>query len=71
VINLDAHEVTFTCPRCRFHNSARLKQVRLRDVVICRGCRGNIQLDDFMNSYRRARLSIEHALDDLRRAFGG
>ena len=27
----------------------------LRDVVICRGCKANIQLDDGMNSVRRAR----------------
>ncbi len=71
MLDLDRQPIQFPCPRCGFYNGARLKQVRLRDVVICRGCKSNIQLDDHMNSYRRARRSIERALGDLRRALGG
>jgi hypothetical protein len=64
-INLDKFEVEVDCPRCNFTNPIWLRQARLRDVVICRGCKANIQLDDSMNSVRKAYRSIRRAMDDL------
>jgi hypothetical protein len=64
-INLVKFEVEVDCPRCNFANSVWLKQARLRDVVICRGCKANIQLDDGMNSVRKAYRSIRRAMQDL------
>lgn len=49
-INIDKFEVEVDCPRCGFANPIWLRQARLRDVVICRGCKANIQLDDSMNT---------------------
>jgi hypothetical protein len=65
-INLDTFEVEVDCPRCNFANPIWLRQARLRDVVICRGCKANIQLDDSMNSVRKAYRSIRRAMEDLR-----
>ncbi len=65
-INMDKFEVEVDCPRCSFGNPIWLKQARLRDVVICRGCKANIQLDDSMNTVRKAYRSIRRAMQDLR-----
>ena len=64
-INLDKIEVKVNCPRCQFSNPIWLKQARLRDVIICRGCKANIQLDDSMNTVRKGVRSFHRALDQL------
>lgn len=66
-MDLDAFEVEVDCPRCGFYNPVWLKQARVRDVVICRGCKANIHLDDNMNTIRKARRSIRRQMDRLRR----
>jgi hypothetical protein len=65
-INIDKIEVDIDCPRCGFSNPIWLWQTRLRDVVICRGCKANIQLDDGMNTVRKAYQSIRRSMRDLR-----
>jgi hypothetical protein len=65
-INLDKIEVEVDCPRCGFANPIWLKQARVRDVVICRGCKANIQLDDSMNTVSKAYRSTRQAMQDLR-----
>jgi len=65
-VNIDKFEVETDCPGCGFVNPNWLGQARLRDVVICRGCKGNIQLDDSMNTVRKARQSIRRSLRELR-----
>lgn len=64
-INLDKFEVEVDCPSCRFSNPIWLRQARLRDVVICRGCKANIQLDDGMNTVRKAHRSMRRAMQEL------
>jgi len=44
LLDLDKQSFDFPCPRCGFFNEAYLGQVKLRDVIICRGCKTNIQL---------------------------
>ena len=73
----DAFEVEVECPVCDFANPVWLKQARVRDVIICRGCKTNIQLDDQMNSVRKARRDIRAAfrklqkqVDQINRMFG-
>ena len=68
MINLDRIEIDTECPRCRFHNPVWLRQVRLRDVVICRGCKANIQLDDYLNTYRNAQRQLEKQLQELEKS---
>jgi hypothetical protein len=65
-INIDKFEVDVDCPRCNFANPIWLRQARLRDVVICRGCKANIQLDDGMNTLRKAYRSIRRSMQELR-----
>lgn len=52
-MNLDNIKIEIQCPKCKFYNSIFIKQARLRDVIICRGCKSNIQLDDQMNEVRK------------------
>ena len=68
---LDYIEFDIGCPRCRFSNAVYLKQVVARDVVICRGCKANLQLDDYLNEARRAKRQIEASLNSLTAAFSG
>jgi hypothetical protein len=67
-INFDKFEVEIDCPGCGFFNPIWLGQARLRDVVICRGCKANIQLEDSMNTVRKARQSIRNSMSELREA---
>ena len=65
MINLDRAELDMPCPRCRFENRIFYRQARLRDVIICRGCKANIRLDDHMNECRKARQQINKVLAEL------
>jgi hypothetical protein len=65
-IDIDRFEVEVDCPRCGFANPIWLRQARLRDVIICRGCKANIQLDDSMNTVRKAYQSIRRTMRGLR-----
>jgi hypothetical protein len=67
---IDFAEVEIPCPRCQFANSIWLRQARLRDVVICRGCKSNIQLDDHMNEVRIGERATRQAMNDLARSLG-
>lgn len=71
MINFDKTEVDVTCPRCDFYNPIYLKQARLRDVIICRGCKVNIRLDDQMNETRKAVRSLRRAMDELQATIDG
>ena len=42
----DRHRIDIECPRCRFPTRAFLRQIRRCDVLVCGGCKGNIQLVD-------------------------
>lgn len=71
MIDIDKHEIEFPCPRCNFYNKIRIIQARLRDVIICRGCKSNIILDDHMNEVKKATRSIRRAMNELLEAFKG
>lgn len=58
MINLDNRSLDLSCPRCGFCNPLTLKQLRLRDAVICRGRKGTINFEDYMNETRKAVRSI-------------
>ena len=65
VLSLDSHEFEIECPACGFYNEATIRQARLRDVVICRGCKNNIRLEDSMNSCRKAARQADRAVREL------
>ena len=64
--DIDGVEVEVECPRCGFTNPVWLKQIRLRDVVICRGCKCNLHLEDQMNTFRKAREDVNRQMRKLK-----
>ena len=68
---LDRHRIDIECPRCRFPARPFLRQVRLCDVIVCGGCKGNIRLVDHMGTFRKADRHIRAAVDDLMSALSG
>lgn len=66
MINLNKHSLDLSCPRCGFYNPVTLKQIRLRDAVICRGCKGTINFEDYMNEIRKAVRSIKKSMIKLK-----
>jgi len=65
MINIDNETIEFPCPHCGFYNAIFFKQARLRDVIICRGCKSNIQLDDQMNECRKVQRAFRRAMQEL------
>lgn len=65
LLNIDRISVNINCPRCDFYNKVTFKQVRIRGVIICRGCKSNIQLVDHMNTVRKSVSSIRRSLSKL------
>jgi len=70
LINIDNFTVEFACPECGFYNPIFLKQARLRDTIICRGCKANIQLDDQMNECQKVTRQVKRAFQDLEDSLG-
>lgn len=69
MIDLDKYEIDFRCPKCGFYNEVYIKQVRVRDVIICRGCKTNIRLDDQMNQVKKAVREINRSMSKLEKTF--
>jgi len=65
MINLDKLKIEVKCPRCGFYNKIFLRQVRIRSIIICRGCKGNIQIEDYMNEYRKTKRNIAKSVREL------
>jgi len=70
MISIDKETIEFPCPSCGFYNAIFFKQAILRDVTICRGCKSNIQLDDYMNECRKAEHSIRKCIQELEKSLG-
>jgi hypothetical protein len=65
MIDLDKMGFDVDCSKCGFSNSIKIKQVRLMDAVICRGCKSTIKLEDHMNETRKAVRSFRNAIREL------
>lgn len=68
MIDIDRFKFEVECPRCNFAATILYRDARLRDVLICRGCKANIQLDDHMNQCRKARKQFSSAMRELEQA---
>lgn len=64
-MDLKRFHIEFPCPNCGFYNRATLGQVMTRDVLICRGCKSNVRLEDHMNSARASVSRANKALERL------
>lgn len=65
MFDLDSHEIEIQCPACSFFGRVRLCDVRLRGLHICRGCKGNIRLDDHKDELRKARKQLAGLLKGI------
>ncbi len=69
MIDLDAIEVLLICPNCEFYNPVTIKQARLGDVLICRGCKANLQCVDALGQLANARSAIQKRFAELAELF--
>ena len=65
LFDLDRERIDIECPVCRFGNAVTVEQVRLGDVLICRGCKVSIRLQDHHNETRKAAHAVRRALREL------
>ena len=64
-IDLDRHRIRIECPQCHFPARPFFRQVKHRDVLVCGGCKSNIQLVDHLGSYRKGERKMRRALEEL------
>ena len=69
-VNLGKHRFTIKCPQCKFPAHIFFRQVKHRDVLVCGGCKANIQLVDHLGSYRKAERKVRRAIEGLTSSFG-
>ncbi|GBE56541.1 hypothetical protein BMS3Bbin16_00750 [archaeon BMS3Bbin16] len=65
---LDNAEIQIPCPKCKFSNSVRLKQIKLEETIICSGCKNKIKLVDSEGSTNRGLTKINKSVKDLKKA---
>lgn len=68
MINLDKNTIEATCQICGFWNSFTVKEARLDSVIICRGCKANVQLRDHMGTVKRAERSFRRSIRHFQNA---
>jgi hypothetical protein len=67
---LDAQTVTVECPNCRFETYVTLKEVRLQDAIICRGCKVVLRLEDYMGEMQKTQRAIDQSIRDFEQSLG-
>jgi len=65
MIDIGKIEVEVECPNCDFYNPVYLRQAKIKDVIICRGCKSNIQLKDHFHQVRKAERTLRKSFDEL------
>lgn len=70
MINLDKFSIKIDCPNCGFFNPVTIKEIRLRDAIICRGCKSTINFDDSMNETRKTVREINRQLNEIMEQLG-
>lgn len=63
---LDHLRFSFPCPSCSFLNEATIRDARTGGRVICRGCKGMIQLCDSSGAVKKGRKRFDKAIASLR-----
>jgi phage FluMu protein Com len=63
-------KIDIKCPRCKFFNSILIKQIWLKDSVICRGCKCTLRLDDYMGELKKAENTIGKLMNEINKIFG-
>ncbi|MFZ0010852.1 MAG: hypothetical protein WAL97_02940 [Halobacteriota archaeon] len=66
--DLDTAQIEIPCQKCKFKNPVLIRQIVAGDTIICRGCRRNIALSDYLKLVEKARADYERAVEDLKDA---
>ncbi len=69
MIDISRHPIDIQCEKCNFKNTVTLKQAKANTIIICRGCKVNIQLIDHMYSVRKSIKSINREISSLMEEF--
>lgn len=69
MLNLDHQEIEIQCTECGFYNPVFLKQIHIKDTIICHGCKSNIDLNDYKNEYRKVKKELDKSLNNLKKSF--
>jgi hypothetical protein len=64
----DSQTLELECSKCRFYSSFFYKQARLEDVIICRGCKTSIILNDNIGSIKKVNKQIQIAVNNLEKS---
>jgi acetyl-CoA carboxylase beta subunit len=67
-MDINKHTIWFKCPNCNFYNPFFFRQSILQDMIICRGCKINIKLNDNMNECKKLKRSLEKVLQKLQKS---
>ena len=65
MINIGKMPVNFQCPSCGFSNKATIKQIRINDIIICRGCKANLKLQDHFDTVKKTLRSLRREIAHL------
>lgn len=65
MVDFDKASVEIACPNCGFYLDVTVREIRLQDVLICRGCKTNIRLQDHMGTMAVAHRELQSSLDSL------
>jgi hypothetical protein len=66
--DLDTAQIEIPCQKCKFKNPVLIRQIVAGDAIICRGCRLNIALSDYLKLIEKAKADYERAMEDLKDA---
>lgn len=69
MFDITRQKIGFTCENCDFENYVTLAQARSNTVIICRGCKTNIQLIDQLSSVRKSIKSVNRSITSLMEEF--
>lgn len=69
-LSLGKQRIVIECPNCGFPTRVLLRQVVHREVLVCGGCKNNIQLVDQLASIRRAERQLQKSVDQLAGSLG-
>ena len=65
MFDLDKHNLDAQCERCGFWNGFTIKEARIEQVIICRGCKANIQLRDCLGTVKRSERDVRRAMREF------
>ena len=69
LINLNNFKIEIPCPKCGFYITFFFKQACNNEIIICGGCKSNVQLFDHMDECKNARKIFNRSMKKLKNIF--